>query len=155
MPDCSPRQRAQVSRTGTGGTLSQCSVQCATVHPSSSKQKDTYKYMIFQCLAFEQHVYYLLKLSLFLCSLIMLIYFAHLLCSFIYLYCIVLYCTVLHCIALYCIVLYCIVLYCIISIHLYSASCSAHQSEALPMRETQREESSLERTKKDTWLTSK
>ena len=41
----------------------------------------------------------------------------------------------------------CIVLYCIVSIHLYSASCSAHQSEALPMRETQREESSLERTK--------
>src|SRR6218665_484009 len=26
-------------------------------------------------------------------------------------------------------VLYCIVLYCIVSIHLYSASCSAHQSE--------------------------
>src|SRR6218665_568477 len=36
-----------------------------------------------------------------------------------------------------------IVLYCIVSIHLYSASCSAHQSEALPVRETQREESSL------------
>src|SRR6218665_2950712 len=36
----------------------------------------------------------------------------------------------------------------IVSIHLYSASCSAHQSEALPVRETQREESSLERTKK-------
>src|SRR6218665_1271305 len=33
-------------------------------------------------------------------------------------------------------------LYCIVSIHLYSASCSAHQSEALPVRETQREESS-------------
>ena len=42
---------------------------------------------------------------------------------------------------------YIIVLYCIVSIHLYSASCSAHQSEALPVRETQREESSLERTK--------
>src|SRR6218665_1904927 len=41
-----------------------------------------------------------------------------------------------------------IVLYCIVSIHLYSASCSAHQSEALPVRETQREESSLERTKR-------
>jgi len=39
-----------------------------------------------------------------------------------------------------------IVLYCIVSIHLYSASCSAHQSEALPVRETQREESGLERT---------
>src|SRR6218665_1293732 len=26
-----------------------------------------------------------------------------------------------------------IVLYCIVSIHLYSASCSAHQSEALPV----------------------
>ena len=37
---------------------------------------------------------------------------------------------------LYCIVLYCIVLYCIVSIPLYSASCSAQQSE----RETQREE---------------
>jgi len=35
----------------------------------------------------------------------------------------------------------CIVLYCIVSIHLYSASCSAHQSVALPVRETQREES--------------
>src|SRR6218665_192541 len=45
-----------------------------------------------------------------------------------------------------------IVLYCIVSIHLYSASCSAHQSEALPVRETQREESSLERTKRGTWL---
>src|SRR6218665_1876696 len=42
----------------------------------------------------------------------------------------------------------CIVLYCIVSINLYSASCSAHQSEALPVRETQREESSLERTKR-------
>src|SRR6218665_3364124 len=45
-------------------------------------------------------------------------------------------------------------LYCIVSIYLYSASCSAHQSEALPVRETQREESSLERTKRGTWLTS-
>ena len=33
------------------------------------------------------------------------------------------------------------VLYCIVYIHLYSASCSAHQSEALTVRETQREES--------------
>ena len=33
------------------------------------------------------------------------------------------------------------VLYCIVSIHLYSASCSAHQSETLPVRGTQREES--------------
>src|SRR6218665_2452238 len=48
----------------------------------------------------------------------------------------------------------CIVLYCIVSINLYSASCSAHQSEALPVRETQREESSLERTKRCTWHTS-
>ena len=31
-------------------------------------------------------------------------------------------------------------LYCIVSIHLDSASCSAHQLEALPVRETQREE---------------
>ena len=44
-----------------------------------------------------------------------------------------------------------IVLYCVESIHSYSASCSAHQSEALPVRETQREESSLERTKRGTW----
>jgi len=29
-------------------------------------------------------------------------------------------------------------LYCIVSIHLYSASYSAHQSEALSVRETQR-----------------
>ena len=43
---------------------------------------------------------------------------------------------------------------CIVSIHLYSASCSAHQSEALPVREIQREGSSLERTKRGTWLTS-
>ena len=34
-------------------------------------------------------------------------------------------------------------LYSIVSIHLYSASHSAHQSEALPVRETQREESSM------------
>src|SRR6218665_677681 len=45
-------------------------------------------------------------------------------------------------------------LYCIVSIHLYSASCSAHQSEALPVQRTQREESSLERTKRGIWLTS-
>src|SRR6218665_1554788 len=44
-----------------------------------------------------------------------------------------------------------IVLYCIVSIHLYIASCSAHHSETLPVRETQREESSLERTKRGTW----
>ena len=41
---------------------------------------------------------------------------------------------------------------CILSIHLYSTSCSAHQSEALPVWETQREEWSLERTKEGTWL---
>ena len=35
-------------------------------------------------------------------------------------------------------------LYCIVSIHLYSASCSAHQSEALPVQKTQREELKLE-----------
>jgi len=34
--------------------------------------------------------------------------------------------------------------YCIVSVHLYSASCSAYQSEALPVRENQREESSRE-----------
>ena len=47
-----------------------------------------------------------------------------------------------------------IVLYCIVSIYLYSASCSAHQSEALPVQETQRVDSSLERTKRGTRLTS-
>jgi len=31
------------------------------------------------------------------------------------------------------IIMYCIVLYCIVSIHLYSVSCSAHQSEAHPL----------------------
>src|SRR6218665_75313 len=46
--------------------------------------------------------------------------------------------------------LFSIVLYCIVSMHLYNAFCSStHQSEALPVRETQREESSLERTKRD------
>jgi len=44
-------------------------------------------------------------------------------------------------------------LYCIVSLHLHSAP-SAPQSEALPVRETQREESSLERTKRGIWLTS-
>ena len=34
---------------------------------------------------------------------------------------------------------------------IHSASCSAYQSEALPMRETKREENSLERTKTGTW----
>jgi len=34
-------------------------------------------------------------------------------------------------------------MHCIVFIHLYSASCSAHQSEALPVRGTQREESSF------------
>src|SRR6218665_861164 len=47
---------------------------------------------------------------------------------------------------------YCLVLYVFLSIHLYSAVYSAHQSEALPVRETQGEESSLERTKRGTWL---
>src|SRR6218665_3442020 len=45
----------------------------------------------------------------------------------------ILYCIVLCCNVLYCIVLYCIVLYCIVSIHLYSASRSAHESEALAL----------------------
>ena len=41
-------------------------------------------------------------------------------------------------------------LYCIVFIHLYSASCSAHQSEALPVRETQpeRREQSWENEKR-------
>src|SRR6218665_102265 len=47
-----------------------------------------------------------------------------------------------------------LLLYCIVSMHSYSASCSAHQSEAPPVRETQREQSSFERTKRGTWLTS-
>src|SRR6218665_1045642 len=38
--------------------------------------------------------------------------------------------------------------YCMVMYHLYSASCSAHQSEALPVQKTQGEESSLERTKR-------
>src|SRR6218665_3471487 len=74
-----------------------------------------------------------------------------------------------HCFAIYFVSLFCklvepklhqscfrIVYYmnCIVSIHLYSASCSGHQSEALPVRETQREESSLQRTKRGTLLTS-
>ena len=45
-------------------------------------------------------------------------------------------------------------LYCIVSIHLYSASCSAHQSEALPVQKTQREKRSVGRMKRGTWLTS-
>jgi len=36
-------------------------------------------------------------------------------------------------------------LYCIVSIHLYSAFCSAHQSEALQVRETKREENQREK----------
>src|SRR6218665_1384441 len=35
------------------------------------------------------------------------------------------------------------IVYCIVSIHLYGTACSAHQSEALKVRETRREESSL------------
>jgi len=49
---------------------------------------------------------------------------------------------------------HCILFYCIVSIHLCSASCNAHQSEAVPVQETQREERSFERTKRGTWLTS-
>src|SRR6218665_2180918 len=44
---------------------------------------------------------------------------------------------------------FCIVLYCIVSIHLYSAACSAHQSEALPVRETQREKRAVLRERKE------
>jgi len=44
-------------------------------------------------------------------------------------------------------------LYCIVSMRLYSASCSAYQSKVLSVEETQSEGNSLERTKKDTWLT--
>ena len=33
-----------------------------------------------------------------------------------------------------------VVLYCIVSIHLYSASCSVHQSEALPVRQIRENE---------------
>src|SRR6218665_604804 len=36
------------------------------------------------------------------------------------------------------VMLWYVLLYCIVSIHLYSASPSAHQSEALPVRETQK-----------------
>ena len=44
--------------------------------------------------------------------------------------------------------------YCIVSIHLYSASYSAHQSETLPVRETQREEKAVLRERKAcTWET--
>src|SRR6218665_1942846 len=46
----------------------------------------------------------------------------------------------------------CVLLYCTVSIHSYSTSCSAHQSETLPVRETQGEESSLERTKRATYM---
>jgi len=42
--------------------------------------------------------------------------------------------------------------WCIVSIHLYSASCSAHQSEGLQVQKTQREKSSLERTRRGTLL---
>ena len=44
------------------------------------------------------------------------------------------------------------VLYCIVSTRLYSASYSANQTKALPVREIQREDSSLERTKRGTWV---
>ena len=44
-------------------------------------------------------------------------------------------------------------LYCIVSMHLCSVSCSARQSEALPVRETRREESRLERTKRGVAVT--
>jgi len=36
----------------------------------------------------------------------------------------------------------------------YNASCSAHQLEAFPVRETKREENSFDRSKRGTWLTS-
>src|SRR6218665_865287 len=44
-----------------------------------------------------------------------------------------------------------LVLYC--TTHLYSASRSAHQSEALPVQGTLTEECSHERTNRGTWLT--
>jgi len=45
-------------------------------------------------------------------------------------------------------------MYCIVFIHLYSAYGSAHQPEAHSVRATQREESSFERMKRGTWLSS-
>ena len=51
--------------------------------------------------------------------------------------------SLLHCTVLYLYIYIALdALYCIVSIHLYSARCIAHQSEALPVRETQREERS-------------
>ena len=57
-------------------------------------------------------------------------------------------------VAYVCIVSTMYILYCIASIHLYSASRSSHQSEALPVLETQRKERGLETTKRGTWPTS-
>ena len=45
----------------------------------------------------------------------------------------------------HCTVLYCIALYCIVSVHLYSASLRTQSSEALPVRDAHRKESSFER----------
>jgi len=42
-----------------------------------------------------------------------------------------------------------VIMYCIVSIHLYSASCSENQSEALPVRETQREEQNEKKEEKE------
>ena len=42
-------------------------------------------------------------------------------------------------------------MYCSVSIHLYSASCSAHQSGALPVRETQRQDGTSTCRWRDVW----
>jgi len=41
-----------------------------------------------------------------------------------------------------------------LAINLYRTCHCVHKSEVLPAQDTQREESSLERTKRDTWHTS-
>src|SRR5688572_545293 len=45
-------------------------------------------------------------------------------------------------------------IYCIVSINFNSASRSAHQSEALPVRKTQRKERGLQTTKRDIYICS-
>ena len=53
----------------------------------------------------------------------------------------------------YCIVLYCIVLYCIVlSLYTYIAFLAVHTNQKRFQCERPREESSLKRTKRDTWL---
>jgi len=57
----------------------------------------------------------------------------------------------LHVKCLFCVLLVLVYLHneylCIIFVHLFSASHSAHQSEVLPVRESQREENSLKSSK--------